>query len=121
MSDLDKLALQIEALRDLFNDNVNENDAYNQLSAEPRFGHVDPRVISSVYSDLRKKTIDDYSANLDKYWQSSMNVDCDETDHMYILSEHFAVISHDSIEDEQFHHFTVLDLFNNVTRFVYFF
>jgi hypothetical protein len=126
MTDLKKLFLQVEALHQFFNDNMSENDAYIQMSADSRFGQVNRNVISSVYRDLRKKTIADYSANLDKFWHSSITVDCDETDQIdwardpkIILNEHFAVVFHKSIEDEQFHHFTVLDLFNNVTRLVY--
>jgi hypothetical protein len=111
--------LQIEALRQFFDDNVSEDDAYTQMPADPRFGKVDHRVISSVYNDLRKKTIADYSTNLDKYWHSTVH--CEKADKTIILSEHFVVVFHSSIEDEHFHHFTVLDLFNNVTKFVYFF
>jgi hypothetical protein len=89
------------------------------MSADPRFGQINRDVISSVYCDLRKQIVADYSANLDKFWHSSMIIDYNEMDGMFILNEHFAVVFYTSIEDEQFHHFTVLDLFNNVTKFVY--
>jgi hypothetical protein len=111
--------LQVEILRNFFNGNMSENDAYLQMSADPRFGQINRDVISSVYRDLRKQIVADYSANLDKFWHSSMIVDYKEIYSMIILNEHFAVVFYTSIEDEQFHHFTVFDLFNNVTRLLY--
>jgi hypothetical protein len=129
---------QVETLRKLFAENVDESRAYDQLSADARFGQVDRNTVKSVYKEEREKVVEEYSASSAKYEYSSVAVDSKDAvqdhgfgifeylfDKICFLNEHFAMILHavskdkNGKTDEEFHHLTVLDLFNNVVKFVF--
>jgi hypothetical protein len=129
---------QVETLRQLFADGVSESRAYGQLKSDARFGHVDRNTVTSVYNEEREKIVEEYSVNSAKYEYSSVAVDSKDAvqdhglgdferffDKICMLNEHFAVILHAISKDEngkideEFHHLTLIDLFNNVVKYVF--
>jgi hypothetical protein len=129
---------QVETLRKLFADGVRESRAYGQLKSDARFEHVDLDTVKSVYKEEREKVVEEYSASSVKCEYSSIVVDSKDAvqDHglgdferffnkICFLNEHFAIILHAISKDEngkideEFHHLTILDLFNNVVKYAF--
>jgi hypothetical protein len=133
-----EIEMQAEISRQLFADGVSEFDAYVQLKSDARFSHVNRNTIRSVYHEERKKIVKEYSVNSVKYEYSSITVDSKDAvqdhglgngerffDKVSMLNEHFAVILHAISKDEngkvdkEFHHLTLIDLFNNFVKYVF--
>jgi hypothetical protein len=120
-----EIEMQVETLRQLFADGVGESRAYDQLS-------VDRDIVKSIYNEEREKIIQAYSVDTVKYEYSSITIDSKDAvqdcgfddfedffDKICMLNEHFAVILHGIRKDEEFHNLTILDMFNNVVKFVF--
>jgi hypothetical protein len=121
-----QLGLLNQVARQLFDEGVREEEAYERLTNDDRFDKVRRSTVQSIYSNLEKKrnsaektTIAKYTQKAYKYRYSEILLD-DRSDwnkdYIYGLNSRFMFVVHDSIHDANFHCLTLMDLFNNKTR-----
>jgi hypothetical protein len=120
-----------EALRQLFYSGLSEEDAYRELTADTRFNNVARSIVQSTYAHLQsKKKIEDKNAlakyidNTEKLCYSNVSVGCKKSerinwtqDRKFMINDRFFLVLHANIEDDLFHHLTLIDVFVNKTRF----
>jgi serine acetyltransferase len=67
LSRVAQLKLLNEILRELFDQGVNEDAAFNQVSADARFERVRRATVKSIYDGLRKKVVNAHKKLVAKY------------------------------------------------------
>jgi hypothetical protein len=130
-----QLGLMNELVRQMFNDGVNEDEVYQRLTADARFDKVRQATVHSIYAHLQKKRdleekkrMAKYSAKAEKLYYSEIEIESANEDgiywnqvYAYNLDSRFMYIAHNLTQDQDFHHLTLIDLFNSKYRLVIFF
>jgi hypothetical protein len=132
LSRVEQLNLLQDTLRELFDAGVSEEDAFQQLTADHRFGRVRRTTIKSTYGHFQdkinkqhKKIVAKYSKHADNYRYLSISADAHIREagwswyQKVIIDERFVVFPHHANTRDSFHRLTVIDIFNNKLKYVF--